>query len=58
MIDMVKLAHDACGIKPQEKTIQCPFCKEGDYDLVGLKDHLLHGDCETFNSLERCKRMF
>jgi ssDNA-binding Zn-finger/Zn-ribbon topoisomerase 1 len=24
-------------------TVKCPFCGEGDYDLVGLKNHLLYG---------------
>ena len=29
----------------------CPFCREGDLDLVGLKNHLEAGDCETYNEL-------
>lgn len=28
--------------------ITCPFCGENDFDLVGLKAHLLNGDCESF----------
>lgn len=27
----------------------CPFCEEGDYDLEGLKLHLMSGQCEPFN---------
>ena len=33
-------------------TIECPFCAEKDFDLVGLKGHLLNGDCEEFNHTE------
>ncbi len=24
-------------------TVKCPFCGDGDYDLIGLKNHLLVG---------------
>lgn len=35
--------------------ISCPFCGEGDYDLVGLKAHLLGENmfgepCENFSA--------
>jgi len=36
--------------KPEE--IKCPFCGEDDFDLFGLKIHLLNGWCEIFNSIE------
>lgn len=36
----------------------CPFCKEPDFDLIGLKSHLEHGDCELYNNLESLRRMF
>jgi len=29
----------------------CPFCHETDYDLIGLKMHLLGGTCDVFNNL-------
>lgn len=29
--------------------IQCPFCKETDFDLIGLKHHYESGYCEEFN---------
>ncbi len=32
-----------------ENFISCPFCKEDDFDLIGLKTHLLNGRCEVFN---------
>ena len=38
--------------------ISCPFCNERDFDLVGLKSHLMHGDCELFNGLENTERLF
>ena len=28
--------------------IQCPFCKETDFDLIGLKLHLIMGYCQQF----------
>jgi hypothetical protein len=27
----------------------CPFCYEDDFDRVGLKHHLLAGQCDAFN---------
>jgi hypothetical protein len=38
--------------------IQCPFCNEYDFDKIGLKSHLLNGDCEVFETTERVKRLF
>lgn len=32
--------------------ILCPFCGETDFDLIGLKKHLLAGWCEVFNATE------
>jgi len=29
--------------------IICPFCKEGDFDLIGLKYHYQMGHCEKYN---------
>lgn len=34
----------------------CPFCNEEGFDLIGLKSHLQHGDCEKFENLERLWR--
>ena len=38
--------------------MSCPFCGEDDFDLVGLKSHLVHGDCDEFNKTENIKRIF
>lgn len=32
--------------------LQCPFCKEREFDDIGLKHHLLHGGCEHFEKVE------
>lgn len=32
--------------------IECPFCGQKDFDLVGLKGHLLNGACEEYNHTE------
>jgi hypothetical protein len=33
--------------------VVCPFCKEGDFDLIGLKSHFMRGWCEVFNATIR-----
>lgn len=35
-----------------EKTIYCPFCYEDDFDLIGLKIHLINGWCDVFNGVK------
>ena len=30
--------------------VQCPFCKEDDFDLEGLKLHYQAGYCDVFNA--------
>lgn len=32
-----------------ESDVICPFCNEKDFDLIGLKAHLLRGWCSNFN---------
>ena len=29
--------------------MNCPFCNDNDFDLIGLKHHLLSGYCNIFN---------
>jgi len=38
--------------------IVCPFCREKDFDLEGLKTHLVHGDCEVYNKVKTVERLF
>jgi hypothetical protein len=35
--------------KRAEEEIICPFCNEHDFDLIGLKNHLISGHCNVFN---------
>lgn len=37
--------------------VTCQFCGETEFDLPGLKSHLLEGDCEKFEAVERLFRM-
>ena len=30
----------------------CPFCKEADFDAMGLKLHLTRGWCDVFETIE------
>ena len=32
--------------------IRCPFCKEDDFDLIGLKSHLEKGHCSVYEETE------
>ncbi len=32
-----------------DQNITCPFCLDIDFDLIGLKLHLLNGHCDKFN---------
>ncbi len=41
-----------------EELKTCPFCGEKNFDLPGLKSHLLNGDCEAFNNASDIKRLF
>lgn len=36
----------------QDQNIVCPFCKEGSFDLCGLKFHLSHGHCDVYENTE------
>jgi len=38
--------------------INCPFCGESEFDLIGLKSHFENGDCEKYNSTKSIERMF
>lgn len=38
-------------------SLVCPFCKDDGFDAVGLKSHLLKGDCKVFNNIENIKRV-
>ena len=31
--------------------IKCPFCDEDDFDLIGLKYHLIH-HCDVYDSID------
>ena len=30
--------------------MNCPFCNDNDFDLIGLKHHLSHGYCDAYNA--------
>jgi len=35
-----------------ECNIQCPFCRETEFDLIGLKGHFEKGYCEVYEKTE------
>jgi len=60
----MKIKHisqaDQINSKNDIKVIEmvvCPFCGEEDFDLIGLKSHLLN-DCENFINTKFLKRVF
>jgi len=58
---MIKLKPICQENMPSSETTEyviCPFCKESDFDLIGLKTHLEHGDCEIYNNTETRTRLF
>lgn len=38
--------------EPITQCIPCPFCSDPDFDLIGLKNHLMNGWCAAFNALK------
>lgn len=38
--------------------VSCPFCGETGFDLVGLKSHLVNGDCAQWNETQTPERLF
>ena len=44
--------EEAKGMKNHKDQVElksCPFCKEEDFDLIGLKHHFGSGYCDVFN---------
>jgi hypothetical protein len=37
------------------KDVQCPFCGESDFDLIGLRGHLENGWCEIYESTPKLR---
>ncbi len=42
------MSISAPGSSPDD-LMECPFCGEPDFDLVGLKMHITLGWCEVWN---------
>lgn len=56
MIKLKSLVTENGEIKETPQVL-CPFCKEFGFDLIGLKSHLLNGDCDVFNNTEDLTRI-
>lgn len=39
-----------------EPVVRCPFCGDGDFDLIGLKLHIDRGWCQRFEDIETTDR--
>jgi hypothetical protein len=46
---MTKILNNQIPTTLDDCDVICPFCGEGDFDLVGLKMHLLRGWCDKLN---------
>lgn len=51
--DLTKLRTNLEAAKNEER---CPFCNEKDFDLIGLKHHLLSGHCDNFENTKPIER--
>ena len=40
------------GTESYTEVLSCPFCKEHDFDLIGLQMHLQNGWCDVFGKVE------
>lgn len=57
MHESFKAGHAAGKVEAAEEIgITCPFCKENDFDLIGLKYHFQRGYCATFEKLNTEER--
>lgn len=41
----------AVGGEGGKRVLKCPFCNEDDFDIIGLKIHLLAGHCKVFDNV-------
>ena len=59
-MNMIKLKQIVENVSQDhdKNSVICPFCKEGNFDLAGLKNHLEHGDCEVYNNIASLPRLF
>ena len=48
----VKMLTEAYDRIQNFEEVICPFCIEGDFDLVGLKIHFIRGYCDVFNNTD------
>ena len=42
---------EAGFVEPEGTDHICPFCGEGEFDLIGLKYHFEAGHCQPYNSI-------
>lgn len=38
-------------IDKMRNSLSCPFCQSSDFDLIGLKHHLVAGHCDEFEKV-------
>ena len=39
-----------CNDAGEQEMLTCPFCRDTDFDAVGLKRHFLLGHCDEFEN--------
>ena len=45
---MTKFVHSF----ENENLVNCPFCGEEEFDLMGLKNHFESGSCDVYNVID------
>jgi hypothetical protein len=48
--DLNRLTKEVEELRKEQRLSRCPFCLEDDFDAIGLKHHLLAGQCHPWNT--------
>jgi hypothetical protein len=49
-MDIARLTKEVEELRKEQRCSRCPFCLEDDFDAIGLKHHLLAGQCHPWNT--------
>ena len=50
---MDDLYNELIDLHADDNNIVCPFCKQDNFDLIGLKQHYEDGRCEVYRNTPR-----
>ena len=41
---------DSEEMEEHYRIVECPFCLDTGFDLMGLRHHITHGHCDVYNN--------